>query len=108
MVILGGCASSAVFTDSDRGQTKTIDAGSIFSIALPPGEAWKRPTLDSRSVEFLGRRVEEPGGRHLFEFRADRIGEAEIRIPSETDRGSRSEYILRVRVTSPMMPFVAR
>jgi hypothetical protein len=99
-LLLGGCAADR-FTESDEGTTKVVTRGDTFSISLastaaaPPPE----PHVEGAYLRFVGRRSDVESGRDVFQFSAEGVGEAEIRIrPPGTPAGSPSEYVLRVRV----------
>lgn len=105
--LLGGCRS-IVFTESDRHHVQTVEVGTVFSVSLSSGGDWSNPKLQGSTLEFLSHRYDLPAGPHVFEFRAERAGETAIRIPVREGMGSSEEFILRVKVVRPMMPFVAR
>lgn len=106
-LLIAGC-SSIVFTNADRDRVQTVEMGSRFSISLSSEEHWRNPKLRGAVLEFLSHSYQEPTGPHVFEFRADRAGETQIRIPAHEGLDSPEDFILRVKVVDPMLPFVAR
>jgi len=91
--LLGGCGSM-VFTESDSGQTRDVARGTEFSVSLPAvPNSQREPKNQGAFIRFLGRRAEESSGREVFEFRAEGLGEGDIRIGPD--------YVVRVRVISP-------
>lgn len=92
VLLLGGCAADR-FTESDEGSTRVVTLGTKFSISLesppsaPPGE----PRIEGAFIRFDGRRSDLEPGRAVYQFSAEGVGEAEIRIRPW-------EYVLRVKV----------
>jgi hypothetical protein len=97
VLLLGGCATDR-FTESDEGKTKVVTRGGTFSISLETTPS-AEPRIEGAFIRFLGRRSDLEAGRDVFQFSAEGVGEAEIRIrPPGTAAGAPSEYVLRVRV----------
>jgi hypothetical protein len=96
-LLIGGCRS-IVFTEEDCDQVQIVDAGSAFSVSLSSKEYWRNPKLKGSILEFLSHRYYEPDGPHVYEFRADRAGETQIRFPVEEGSESPEDLILRVKV----------
>ena len=100
MLFLGGCAA-ARFTESDEGTSKVVTRGDPFSVSLAstPGAPPLEPRVEGAYIRFVGRRSDVESGRDVFQFSAEGVGEAEIRIrPPGTPAGAPSEFVLRVSV----------
>jgi hypothetical protein len=99
-LFLGGCGA-ARYTESDEGTTQVVTRGDTFSVSLAstPGAPPLEPKVEGAYIRFVGRRSDVESGRDVFQFSAEGVGEAEIRIrPPGTPAGAPSEYVLRVRV----------
>jgi hypothetical protein len=93
LALLGGCGS-LVLTEADSGQTREVARGTEFSLSLPAVQGSPRePKIQGAFIRFLGRRAAESSGREIFEFRADGLGEGDIRIAPD--------IAIRVRVVAP-------
>lgn len=99
--LLCGCAGE-MFTEADREQTKTVDQGSTFRIALPSMQDWADPVLKGAGVAFLQREAEESAGTMVFRFQAKREGESEIVIPARPALGEDLNFRMRVMVIEPV------
>ncbi len=99
-LVLGGCAADR-FTESDEGTTKVVTRGDAFSVSLASisGAPALESHVEGAYLRFVGRRSDVESGRDVFQFSAEGVGEAEIRIrPPGTSAGAPSEFVLRVRV----------
>ena len=97
---LGGCAADH-FTEADEGQTKVVARGATFSISLasdpaaPPGEA----LVEGALIRLVGHRSDPEARREIYQFVAEGLGEADIRIrPLGSSPSTPPDYVLRVRV----------
>lgn len=97
MILPGGCAP-VEFTEADRQETRIVDLGSTFSIALPSTHEWAGPVLQGASVLFLRRDPKESGEATVFHFRAGKEGESEIVIRARPSWGEDRDFSMRVRV----------
>jgi hypothetical protein len=98
--LLGGCAG-AEFTEADREQTKTVDLGSTFCIALPSTREWAPPVLKGGSILFLHRDGKESDGTTVFQFQAEKEGVSEIVIRAQPPLGADRDFSMRVLVIEP-------
>lgn len=80
--LLGGCAG-LMFTEADQGQTKEISRGASFTISLPAAQSatWAEPKIQGTFIRLVDRHMEASTGREVFEFKAERLGEGDLRIP---------------------------
>lgn len=95
LIALGGCGG-LVFSEADNGQTKEVFLGTVFSVSLPPSSQNRGPVLKGTIIRFLGRHIDESSRQDIFEFKAERLGEDEIRISARPE----VEYVLHVNIKS--------
>ncbi|MBI2901765.1 MAG: hypothetical protein HYY17_16390 [Planctomycetes bacterium] len=93
--LLGGCAAP-LFDETHNGRSVRVDAGRVFTIALPEAGS-PPPQVRGDAVRLLEVRRDDGGGRDLFVFRADRPGESTIGISGATGE-TVPPYVLNVRV----------
>lgn len=93
--LLGGCAGLA-FNEADNGQTKDVFVGTTFSVSLPAPSQYREPELKGTIIRFQGRRADESTKGDIFEFKAEGLGEDEIRIRAASGK----DYVLHLRIKS--------
>jgi hypothetical protein len=99
-LVLGGCAADR-FTEADEGQTKVVARGASFSISLAsePAASPREPSVEGALIRLVGRHSDPETRRDIYQFVAEGLGEADIRIrPSGSPPGALPDYVLRVRV----------
>lgn len=99
-LILGGCAADR-FTEADEGQTKVVARGATFFISLAsnPAAAPREPQVEGALMRLVGHRPDPDTHREIYQFVAEGVGEADIRIrPSGSPPSTVPDYVIRVRV----------
>ena len=97
---LGGCAADR-FTEADEGQTKVVARGAAFSISLAsdPAATPGEPLVEGALIRLVSHRSDPEARREIYQFVAEGLGEADIRIrPLGSSPSAPPEYVLRVRV----------
>lgn len=100
LLLAAGCGEAG-FTEADEGATREVERGEAFRISLPasPSDAPRQAHLEGAFLQLTGRQVDLARGREIFEFTAEGVGDAEIRLRAPgAASGSPGEFVLRVRI----------
>lgn len=97
-VALAGCASAVVFDERANGQTVEVEQGRSFSVSLA-GSGWTMAPPGG-VVTPTGRARQETENRDVFQFKAESMGEVELRFSGggAGDPKKPAGCVIRIRV----------
>ncbi len=103
LLFLAGCADPN-FTEDDSGRIVELSQGSGFFVRLPqlPSGPRQAPDIKGALVRPLGKKIDAAANQEVFQFVAEGVGDAVIRIaPAEP---SAPEFVIQVHVLPGSRP----
>jgi hypothetical protein len=97
LAIAAGCASPMVFDERANGQTVEVEQGRAFSVSLA-GTGWTL-TPPGGVVAPTGRARQEAENRDVFQFKAETLGDVELRFSKGDSK--KVDCTIRVKVKPP-------